>query len=163
MAPARRILVLHGPNLNLLGTREPALYGRSTLSAIDADLAGLAAELGATVDCRQSNHEGELVGWVQEARVGVDGILLNAAGYSHTSVALRDAVAAVRVPCLEVHLTNVYAREAFRRSSLLAPVCVGAIVGLGPGSYRLGLRGLIEYLEASPRAPSDPRPDPEPS
>lgn len=143
-----RVLVLHGPNLNLLGTREPDVYGRQTLEDIDRELATLASEVGVTVESRQSNDEGELVTWIQQARGSFDGIVINPAAYTHTSVALRDAIAATGLPCVEVHLSNVHAREAFRRESLTAPVCVGAIAGFGSTSYALGLRALMDYLSA---------------
>lgn len=145
-----RVLVLHGPNLNLLGRREPEIYGSSTLAEIDAMLAALAAELGATVTCRQTNREGELVDWIQQAAgtPGFDAILLNAAGYSHTSIAIRDAIKLTGKPCVEVHLSNVHAREPFRHVSMIAAVCTGQIAGFGPGSYALGLRALIEYSKA---------------
>lgn len=141
-----RILVLHGPNLNLLGEREPAIYGTADLDTIEADLSSLGFELGALVASRQSNHEGQLVEWIQEARKDWDGILLNAAAYTHTSVAIRDAIAAAGKPCVEVHLSNVHAREPFRHRSKIAAVCVGVVLGFGPNSYALGLRGLIDYL-----------------
>ena len=141
-----RILVLSGPNLNLLGAREPAIYGATDLSTIEASLAALGAELGAVVECRQSNHEGQLVDWIQEARDGWDGVVLNAGGYTHTSVAIRDAITAAGKPCVEVHLSNVHARERFRHHSRLAAVCVGVVLGFGPRSYELGLRGLMDYL-----------------
>ena len=144
----RRILVLHGPNLNLLATREPEVYGRTTLADIEVSLAALARSLGATVECRQSNHEGQLVEWIHEASESFDGIVLNPAAYTHTSVALRDAIAGVGRPCVEVHLSNVHAREAFRRESLTAPVCIGTIAGFGASSYSLGLRALMDYLNA---------------
>lgn len=124
------------------------MYGTVDLASIDAQLAELASELGATVHCRQSNHEGQLVDWIQEAREGFDGILLNAAAYTHTSVAIRDAIAAVEPPCIEVHLSNTQAREPFRHRSWVAPVCVGVVAGFGPASYALGLRGLLDYLRS---------------
>ena len=142
-----RALVLHGPSLNLLGTREPEHYGTTTLAQIDARLHALAGELGATVDCRQTNREGELVDWIHEcARGRFDGLVINAAGYTHTSIAIRDAIVATSVPAVEVHLSHVAAREDFRRLSMVAPACVGVIEGFGAGSYTLGLRALIEYL-----------------
>lgn len=146
------ILVLHGPNLNLLGVREPSVYGRLDLPAIERRLAMLAAELDARVESRQSNHEGQLVDWLHEARVAFDGVLLNAGAYTHTSIALRDAIQAIDTPCVEVHLSNTHAREAFRHTSYTAPVCVGVVQGFGPLSYELGLRGLIDYLRAPGRA-----------
>ncbi len=138
-----RILVLHGPNLNLLGTREPETYGRTTLPEIDDRLRRLAAELGATCDTLQSNHEGVLIDHIQAARGRFDGILINAGGLTHTSVALRDALLAVAIPFVEVHVTNVHAREAFRHRSLLSDVAAGVVFGFGPQGYELGLRGLV--------------------
>jgi len=148
---APRILVLHGPNLNLLGQREPETYGSCTLAEIDASLNELALELGASVDCRQSNHEGGLVEAIHSALGSSDGILINPAAYTHTSVALRDALAAVALPAVEVHMSNVYARESFRHRSFLAPICVGTLCGFGARSYLLGLRALIDYLNLHPR------------
>jgi 3-dehydroquinate dehydratase-2 len=144
--PTLSILVLHGPNLNLLGTREPAIYGHASLAEVEARLVALGAELDARIVSRQSNHEGQLVDWLHEARTGFDGVLLNAGAYTHTSVALRDAIASIDTPCVEVHLSNTHAREAFRRRSWTAPVCVGVVQGFGPVSYELGLRGLLDYL-----------------
>jgi 3-dehydroquinate dehydratase-2 len=149
------ILVLHGPNLNLLGRREPAVYGKTTLAEIDTALARLAGELGATIESRQSNHEGELVTWIQDAAFPLDpsktaalGLLLNPGAYTHTSIALRDAIAAVALPAVEVHISNVHAREAFRSRSRIAPVCIGQVAGFGADSYMLGLRALVGYLGA---------------
>jgi 3-dehydroquinate dehydratase-2 len=141
-----QVLVLHGPNLNLLGTREPGLYGRDTLAAIDEALQRRAADLGAQVACFQSNHEGELVDRIQAARGSSDGILINAAAFTHTSVAIRDALLATALPFVEVHLSNVHAREPFRHHSYLADRAVGVICGFGPLSYRLGLEGLLAHL-----------------
>lgn len=138
-----RILVLHGPNLNLLGTREPQTYGTTTLAEIDGRLRALAVELGASCEAFQSNHEGVLIDRIQEARGRFDGILINAAGLTHTSVALRDALLSVAIPFVEVHITNVYAREAFRHSSLLSDAAAGVVFGFGPRGYELGLRGLV--------------------
>ena len=151
------ILVLHGPNLNLLGQREPEVYGTDTLADVDAALESLADELRVQVACRQSNHEGELIDWVHEARERFDGVLINPGGYTHTSVALRDAIASMDKPCVEVHLSNVYKREAFRHRSLTAPVCVGSIMGFGLQSYLLGLRALAHRLLPTP-APRSSRP-----
>lgn len=141
-----RIAVLNGPNLNLLGTREPDVYGRATLAEIEAAVRSDADALGATVHWMQSNDEGALVDAVQSLPGRSDGALINAAAYTHTSVALRDALLAVRVPFVEVHLSNIFAREEFRRRSLLADLAVGVIAGFGPQSYRLGLRALVERL-----------------
>jgi len=138
-----RILVLHGPNLNLLGTREPETYGRTTLPEIDDRLRRLATELDATCDTLQSNHEGVLIDHIQAARGRYDGILINAGGLTHTSVALRDALLAVAIPFVEVHVSNVHAREAFRHRSLLSDVAAGVVFGFGPRGYELGLRGLV--------------------
>jgi len=140
------VLVLHGPNLNLLGTREPETYGRVTLSELNARLVRQGSEWGAKVETRQSNHEGELCDWLAEANGSADGVVLNAAAYTHSSIAVRDAIAAIDVPVVEVHLSNVYAREAFRRVSMIAPVCRGVISGFGSNSYVLGLRALLDYL-----------------
>lgn len=137
------LLVLHGPNLNLLGTREPGVYGQQTLQEIDAGLQALAQELGIGLSSRQSNHEGVLIDWLQGAEAeGFTGIVLNPGGYTHTSVALRDAIAAIRLPVVEVHLSNVHAREEFRRHSYVSPVARGVISGFGADSYRLGVLAL---------------------
>lgn len=149
MGEPLRILVLHGPNLNLLGEREPEVYGTLSLDEIESTLETVAVELGVSIDCRQTNHEGELVDWIQQARGQVDGLLINPAAYTHTSIALRDAVSGVGIACVEVHLSNIYAREEFRRVSHTAGVCVGTVSGFGAQSYTLGLRGLIDYLRAS--------------
>jgi 3-dehydroquinate dehydratase-2 len=139
-----KILVLHGPNLNLLGTREPGVYGSLTMADIDAKLVELGRMLGAEVTCRQSNHEGVLIDALHDARTWANGVVFNPGGYTHTSVALRDAVAAIGIPVVEVHLSNVYAREEFRHKSLLSAVCKGKISGFGWQSYGLGLRALVE-------------------
>lgn len=139
-----RIAVVHGPNLNLLGDREPEVYGRATLADIDAALARLGTELGTAVEPFQSNHEGALVDFVQ--RTEADGLLVNAAAYTHTSIALRDALAGVARPYVEVHLSNVFARERFRHRSLIAARAVGVVGGFGPASYTLALRALVEHL-----------------
>jgi 3-dehydroquinate dehydratase-2 len=138
-----RILYLNGPNLNLLGTREPEKYGKTTLAEIEARVRKRAGEVQATVEFRQSNVEGELVSWIQEAKGKFDCIVLNAAAYTHTSIALRDAIAAIQVPTIEIHLSNVHAREEFRHKSLIAPVCRGQITGFGPASYLLALEATV--------------------
>lgn len=143
---ALRIGVIHGPNLNLLGRREPELYGAATLADVDAAVAGLGSELGVEVVSFQSNVEGALVDHVQQGAGQVDGFLVNAGAYTHTSVALRDAFLGVGIPFVEVHLSNVFAREAFRHHSFLADRAVGVVAGFGVESYLLGLRGLVAQL-----------------
>jgi 3-dehydroquinate dehydratase-2 len=138
-----KILVLHGPNLNLLGAREPEVYGSLTLEDIDAKLIELGKSLNVEVSCQQSNYEGGLIDALQDAREWADGVVFNPGGYTHTSVALRDTVAAIDVPVVEVHISNIYAREEFRHKSLLSAVCKGKILGFGWKSYELGLRALI--------------------
>jgi 3-dehydroquinate dehydratase-2 len=140
------VWVLHGPNLNLLGLREPQVYGRVTLAEIDARLQAAGAELGLQVECFQSNHEGALIDRLQAAREAACGVVFNPGGYTHTSVALRDAVAAIGLPVVEVHLSNVQAREDFRRCSLIAPVCAGTIAGFGWYSYLLGLQAIAHLI-----------------
>ena len=144
-----RILVVNGPNLNLLGQREPEIYGTTDLATIEAELQNIGFDLGAVIDSRQSNHEGELVEWLHEARTDFDGVLINAAAFTHTSIALRDAIAASGIPSVEVHLSNVHAREPFRHTSMIAAVCIGVVQGFGANSYALGLRGLIDYLRTA--------------
>ncbi len=143
-----RILVVHGPNLNLLGKREPEIYGTQTLADIDADLALAAKELGVEIESVQSNHEGELIDRIQEAMGHAQGILINPGGFTHSSVALRDALLATGLPVIEIHLSNVYAREEFRRISFVSPIAVGVISGLGAQGYRFGLEALVARLSA---------------
>ncbi len=138
--------VLHGPNLNLLGQREPALYGRDDLESINQRVAKRASELGVEISFFQSNIEGELVDWVQQTGARLDGLLVNAAAYTHTSVALRDALSAVAVPFVEVHLSNVFAREPYRHHSFLSDIAVGLVVGFAADSYLLALDGIVAYL-----------------
>jgi 3-dehydroquinate dehydratase-2 len=159
-APARRerpiVLVVHGPNLNLLGTREPHLYGNTTLADIDDDLHRAAEELGVSVESFQSNSEGALIDRIQLARQEAQALIVNAGGYTHTSVALRDALAATGLPVIEVHLTNLAAREEFRHRSLLAPVCVGQITGLGALGYRLALEAAAHLIRSKTTAKGAP-------
>lgn len=142
------ILVINGPNLNLLGSREPGIYGAATLADINAGLTALAATLGVAVEFFQTNHEGAVVDAIHQARGRHQGLIINPAAYTHTSVAIRDAIAAVGLPTVEVHLSNVYSREKFRHKSLVAPVVLGQIAGFGPAGYELALRGLVAHLES---------------
>lgn len=142
------ILVLHGPNLNLLGQREVSIYGSLSLAEINQQLEALAAELGASLTILQSNHEGALIDAIQAAAGLQAGLLINPAAYTHTSVALRDAIAAVQLPTVEVHLSNIHRREAFRQHAYIAPIAIGQITGFGAQSYLLGLRGLVAHLTA---------------
>jgi 3-dehydroquinate dehydratase-2 len=137
-----KILVLHGPNLNLVGQREPDVYGALTLAEIDAKLEAVAREVGVEIECRQSNHEGVLVDALQEAAHSADGVVFNPGGYTHSSVAIRDAIAAIDTPVIEVHMSNVAAREEFRHVSLMSGVCRGTVTGFGWASYALGIRAL---------------------
>jgi 3-dehydroquinate dehydratase-2 len=143
---AKRVLVLNGPNLNMLGTREPATYGSQTLDDIEGLCRAEADKLALAVDFRQSNHEGELVTWIQQALGSFDAIVVNAGAYSHTSVAIHDALRAVGLPVIEVHLSNIYAREPFRHHSHISAVATGVICGLGAAGYRLALHALAEKL-----------------
>jgi len=143
-----RVLVIHGPNLNLLGAREPHIYGRQTLEDINASLTALGLRLEVSVDAFQSNHEGAIVDRIQQAAGAYAGIIINAAAYTHTSVAIRDALAALSIPVIEVHLSNIHQREPFRHTSLMAAVVTGQILGLGAAGYRLALRALAEMIPA---------------
>jgi len=151
-ALAMRVLLLNGPNLNLLGLREPGLYGAATLEAIEAELSRQAAGLGVALECYQSNHEGALVDRIHAARGHADGILINAGAFTHTSIALRDALLGVAIPYVELHLSNVHAREPFRHHSYLADKALGVICGFGPASYGLALQGLVQRLRAEAAA-----------
>jgi 3-dehydroquinate dehydratase-2 len=148
---ALQVLVIHGPNLNLLGSREPEVYGTASLADIDRDLGELAADLGTALSCFQSNHEGELVDRIQAAMGDVDGIVINPGGLTHTSVALRDALLAAQIPFVEVHLSNIHAREEFRRLSMMADIALGVVCGFGARSYLLGLRALVDQLPGEQR------------
>lgn len=139
----KKILVIHGPNLQLLGSRQPDIYGTTDLKKINADLKAAAAKHGVSLEILQSNHEGEIVERIGKAKGRVDALLINPAAYTHTSVAIRDAIEASGLPAVEVHLSNIYAREPFRHQSLIAPVCCGQVSGFGPASYRLGLDALL--------------------
>ena len=141
-----KILLINGANLNMLGTREPEKYGGKSLAEIEAEVIQRGKELGAEVDAYQSNIEGEIVEKIQQAMGNYDGILINAGGYTHTSVVIRDAIAAVRIPAIEIHMTNIHAREEFRHTSLLSGVCRAVVVGFGSQSYILALEGLIKML-----------------
>ena len=148
---AIRIQVLHGPNLNLLGARDPAVYGTTTLAEIDAELTRRAAARGALVRCAQSNLEGELVDLIQKAKTWASAIVINPGGYTHTSVAIRDAIDAIALPTVEVHLSNLHARESFRQVSITGAKCIGQICGFGANSYYLGLDAALAHVEATPR------------
>ncbi len=144
LKPVKKILFLNGPNLNLLGTRQPEIYGRDTLASIEASVQERARVLGVSVEFRQTNEEGQLVTWIQQAKGSVHAIALNAAAYTHTSIALRDAIAAVELPVIELHLSNIHARESFRHHSMIAPVCRGQISGFGALSYILALEAAVK-------------------
>lgn len=141
-----KILLINGANLNMLGTREPEKYGNKTLKDIESEVIEYGKTLEAEVDVWQSNHEGEIVEKIQSAKGSYDGILINAGGYTHTSVVIRDAVAAVNIPTVEIHMTNIHSREEFRHTSLLTGVCIGIVAGFGEKSYFLALEGLASYL-----------------
>jgi 3-dehydroquinate dehydratase II len=142
-----KILILHGPNLNLLGTREPEVYGSMTLEDINKNLVVLGKELNAEIKCDQSNHEGVLIDALHDSRTWANGVVFNPGGYTHTSIALRDAISAIQIPVIEVHLSNVYAREEFRHVSFVSAVCKGKVTGFGWRSYELGLRGLLDIIK----------------
>ena len=146
MVREKKILVLNGPNLNLLGTRQPEIYGKSTLAEIEKKVRALAKQLGVEVDFRQSNSEGELVTWIQQSRGKFGAIVINPAAYTHTSLAMRDAISAVGVPAIEIHLSNIHQREQFRHHSFIAEVALGQIAGFGADSYLLGLRAAASLL-----------------
>ena len=140
----KKFLLLNGPNLNLLGTREPEIYGADTLASIELEVCTRAKELGVEVVCKQSNCEGELIDFLHAARGEFDGVMLNAGAYTHYSIAIRDAISAIELPCVEIHLSNVHKREEFRHTSVIAPVCVGVICGFGKMSYLLALEALAK-------------------
>ena len=142
-----KFLLLNGPNLNMLGTREPEKYGTITLEYIEKNLKEVAKQNNIELSCYQSNHEGNLIDKIQASNGNFDGIIFNAGGYTHTSVALRDAIASVNTPVVEIHMTNIHAREEFRHNSLISPVCIGQICGFGENSYKLGFYALLEYLK----------------
>ena len=144
-----KILLINGANLNMLGTREPEKYGSKTLTDIEQNVINRGKDLSVEIDVWQSNIEGEIVEKIQQAKDKYDGILINAGGYTHTSVVIRDAIAAVQIPTVEVHMTNIHSREEFRHTSLLSGVCIGIIAGFGEDSYTLALEGLINYLDKS--------------
>jgi len=143
-----RILIINGVNMNMLGVREPEKYGSVTLKSLEKDLYAFSFELGVDIETFQSNHEGEIVEKIHSALNNFDGILINPAAYSHTSIAIRDAIAAVNIPTVEVHITNIYSREEFRHNSVTAPVCMAQISGFGLEGYKLGLRGLTDILKS---------------
>lgn len=142
-----KILIINGPNINLLGTREPEIYGTLTLDKINEELAKYAASLGVETEIFQSNIEGEIVDRIQQAKGVCDGIVINPAAYTHTSVAIRDAISAVALPAVEVHISNIHNREEFRKHSFIAPVCIGQIAGFGLDSYKLGLQAIVNNLQ----------------
>lgn len=141
-----KILVINGVNMNMLGFRETEKYGAMTLKDLEKDLYAFSFELGIDLETYQSNIEGEIVEKIHSAKDGIDGIIINAGAYTHTSIAIRDAISAVNIPTVEVHMTNIYKREEFRHHSYLAPVCIGQISGFGANSYKLGLKAVVDYL-----------------
>lgn len=143
-----KILVINGPNLNLLGRRERTIYGELTLSQINSRMENLASTINTQLEFFQSNNEGAIIDKLHEAMDVKDGVLINPAAYTHTSVAIRDAISSIELPTVEIHLSNLYSREEFRHKSLMAPVCIGQISGFGPNSYNLGLRALVEYINS---------------
>ena len=147
MAGEPTILILNGPNLNLLGVREPQTYGRETLADIEEACLERAAQVGLAIEFRQSNHEGQLIDWIQEARETADGIVINAGALTHTSIAIHDALIAAELPVIEVHLSNIYRRESFRHHSFVSPVATGVIAGLGPHGYELALEAMARLLQ----------------
>lgn len=146
MATSKTILILNGPNLNMLGTRQPEVYGHTTLDDIESECGEVAGELGLSIDFRQSNHEGELVEWIQGARGTAQGLIINAGAFTHTSVAILDALLALEIPVIEVHLSNIYRRESFRHHSYVSQAATGIICGLGPVGYTLALEALANQL-----------------
>lgn len=145
-----KILLINGPNLNMLGVREPEKYGNITLSDIESELKSIANSLSVELDCFQSNHEGEIIDKIQASRNVYDGIIINAGGLTHTSVSIRDAISSVLIPTVEVHMTNIHAREEFRHTSMISGVCVGQVVGFGADSYKYALQGLVKKLKDEP-------------
>lgn len=142
----KRLLMLNGPNINIMGKREKDIYGKFSLDDIETDVIAYLESVGYSLDCFQSNHEGELIDWIQEADSKYRGIIFNPAGYTHTSIALRDAIKATDIPVVEVHISNIYKREEFRRKSMIAPVCQGQIVGFGKKGYRLAAMALVDEI-----------------
>lgn len=142
-----KLLIISGPNLNMLGIREPEKYGNTTFEELEKDLYAYSFELNIDIESFQSNHEGAIIDKIQQALGNFDGIVINPGGYTHTSVAIRDAISSVNLPCVEVHMTNIYAREEFRHKSFISPVCIGQIAGFGQNSYKLGLKALCDYLK----------------
>jgi 3-dehydroquinate dehydratase II len=142
-----KILVINGPNLNMLGIREPEKYGSTSLVDIEKELHAYSFELGVGIETFQNNIEGEIINKIQQALNNFDGIIINPGGYTHTSVAIRDAISSVNLPCVEIHMTNIHAREEFRQKSLIAPVCIGQIAGFGKNGYKLALKALVECIK----------------